>query len=107
MNIFVTGSSGFIGSHLLKQLIKNKHNIFIGVRQNTNFDRIKDLIPNLTIINTDSLTDCFKKNIPQIQLVSVCFAGDGEYGEFETLLRSGRIVRAHWLTSNFECAQLA
>ena len=41
MKILVTGSSGFIGYHLSKKLLKNKKNLVIGLDNNNNYYSIK------------------------------------------------------------------
>tara|TARA_B100000963_G_scaffold343408_1_gene345195 strand:+ start:2304 stop:3254 length:951 start_codon:yes stop_codon:yes gene_type:complete len=42
--ILLTGSTGFIGSNLLRYLINNKINVSIIIRKKSNLDRISDLI---------------------------------------------------------------
>lgn len=57
MNIFLTGSTGFVGSNLINHLHKNKHTVFALRRKNSN-PRIK-LVSTPKWINGDLLTDCY------------------------------------------------
>jgi nucleoside-diphosphate-sugar epimerase len=54
--IFLTGATGFIGSHLLRRLIKEKCEVHISVRENSLLNRIKDVMDNCTCHTLD-LTD--------------------------------------------------
>ena len=54
--IFLTGATGFIGSHLLRRLIKEKFEVHISVRENSSLNRIKDVMDNC-ICHTLDLTD--------------------------------------------------
>lgn len=42
-NILLTGGSGFLGSHILKQLLKNDYNVIVLVRRSSNLFRIENL----------------------------------------------------------------
>ncbi len=80
MKILVTGSSGFIGYHLSKKLLKNKKNLVIGLDNNNNYYSIK--IKNfrlkslkkknnfkffqVDISNKKKINNIFKKFRPQI-----------------------------------------
>ena len=48
MKIFITGGTGFIGSHLSDELIKKNHKITLIVR---NFDKIKNITKNSSKID--------------------------------------------------------
>jgi nucleoside-diphosphate-sugar epimerase len=59
----MTGATGFLGSNLLRQLIKKKYGVIILKRSFSNIDRIKDLIKFVKSFNLDqvSIKDIFKK----------------------------------------------
>ncbi|MCK4736034.1 MAG: NAD(P)-dependent oxidoreductase [Methanophagales archaeon] len=54
--IFLTGASGFIGSHLLKRLTKEGCEVHISVRKSSSLWRIEDVVDNC-ICHTIDLTD--------------------------------------------------
>ena len=80
MKILVTGSSGFIGYHLSKKLLKNKKNLVIGLDNNNNYYsiqiknfRLKSLKKKnnfkffkVDISNKKKINYIFKKFRPQI-----------------------------------------
>ena len=49
----ITGSSGFIGSVLLRRLVNNKERVHIILRKNSNVSRIKDLLKKTTVHYSD------------------------------------------------------
>jgi len=50
MNIIVTGGSGFVGRHLLKELVQTNHNIASITRQEFfHFDSIKIILGDLSL----------------------------------------------------------
>ena len=54
--VFLTGASGFIGSYLLKRLIKEGSEVHISVRKSSSLWRIEDVVDNC-ICHTIDLTD--------------------------------------------------
>lgn len=62
-NILMTGATGFLGSNLLGELIKQKYEVTILKRSTSNIGRIKDLIGSVKFFNLDkiSIEDIFKK----------------------------------------------
>ena len=54
--VFLTGATGFIGSHLLKRLIKEGCNVHISIRKNSSLWRIEEFKNNFTVHDID-LTD--------------------------------------------------
>lgn len=55
MNILITGATGFLGSHLVRGLCKAKHRVVILKRSYSDCWRISDLMPSLTVFNTDQI----------------------------------------------------
>lgn len=53
MNILITGGNGFIGSHLIKKLLNSKNRLYLTVRNNSNLERIKKELSDLTLVNID------------------------------------------------------
>lgn len=51
--ILITGSTGFIGSHLTRRLVEKGYEVGIIKRKNSNIWRIKDLVKKITIYETD------------------------------------------------------
>ena len=66
MNILLTGGTGFIGSHLIKRLLTEKHNISLIVRQSTDCWRIKEVTEKVHYIYSDQsstrITELFSRN---------------------------------------------
>ncbi|MGP8321440.1 MAG: NAD-dependent epimerase/dehydratase family protein [Methanosarcinaceae archaeon] len=54
--VFLTGATGFVGSHLLKRLIKEGCEVHISVRKSSSLWRIEDVVDNC-ICHTIDLTD--------------------------------------------------
>lgn len=55
MTILITGATGFIGSHLLKQLLTQKYKIVVLKRTTSNLSRIKQLTNKIKFYNIDQL----------------------------------------------------
>ncbi|MEK7188195.1 MAG: NAD-dependent epimerase/dehydratase family protein [Patescibacteria group bacterium] len=47
--ILVTGASGFIGSHLVRRLVRDGHRVAILLQPDSDVRRIKDLLPSLEV----------------------------------------------------------
>jgi UDP-glucose 4-epimerase len=56
MRALITGATGFVGSYLVRKLVKEKANVAILMRHNSNTWRIADILPYVKIIHGD-LTD--------------------------------------------------
>lgn len=54
-NILLTGATGFIGSHLLEELLKNKYRVLILKRSHSNTSRIDRLLRQVKVYNTDKV----------------------------------------------------
>ena len=53
MRILVTGATGFIGSHLVHQLLREEHDVGIIKRPTSKTWRINDILDQLTVFETD------------------------------------------------------
>jgi CDP-paratose synthetase len=53
MNILITGATGFLGSHISHQLLRDGHKIFILKRSFSNTDRIDTIINDITSYDID------------------------------------------------------
>ena len=67
----VTGSSGFIGSVLLRKLLDNNKDVYVILRKQSNTWRINDLLDKVTVYNSDlsnvsELTQIIRKVKPNI-----------------------------------------
>lgn len=86
MNILLTGSNGFLGSHILEKLVTS-HNVSITLRRNSNLDRIFSLITqkNINILYVDDIAhteiESFFKN-QKIELVIHCATDYGRKNNY-------------------------
>ena len=65
-HILLTGGSGFIGSHILVELIKSKHKItIIDSHINSSFENLEKIasIPEISHINKESRLDYIKGDL--------------------------------------------
>lgn len=62
-NVLLTGGSGFLGSHILKQLLKNGFNVIVLVRRSSNLFRIENLKESFELFyledKLENLSDLF------------------------------------------------
>lgn len=52
--IFMTGSTGYLGSHLLRSLINNGHKVYCLKRASSNLDRVRDIASQVTWIELET-----------------------------------------------------
>ena len=70
--ILVTGAAGFIGSNLARRLLGEDHKVAVLIKKDTDVQRIKDLLPNLTVIYSDIADyDHLKKSLKEINPLGV------------------------------------
>jgi len=61
LNCFLTGATGFIGSHLARALLKAGHSVTALIRPNANLDRICDCVSRMDVIEgTLDHVECLK-----------------------------------------------
>jgi CDP-paratose synthetase len=75
--ILVTGSTGFLGSHLLESFISNGIEVAILIRSTSNLWRISDLLGRVKVYNSDKikLKVIFDEFRPEIIVHSACSYG--------------------------------
>lgn len=70
LNIFLTGATGFIGSQLVKRLIKSGHSVDVVVRASSNLDVLKEVLPKIRVHiydgNYESLRHALKVSNPEL-----------------------------------------
>ena len=52
-NIMITGATGFIGSHLIYELINNEYNVAILCRKESKLDKFKNIINKIKVYKVD------------------------------------------------------
>lgn len=62
MRILLTGATGFIGSHIAREILNKGFELRIPIRKNSNLARISDITENIEIINID-LFDCSNEEL--------------------------------------------
>ena len=78
--ILLTGATGFLGSHILKSLIKKKYDVIILKRSTSDTWRIKDLLKAIEYIDLDihSLSEAFKSKHIDVVIHTACHYGRGD-----------------------------
>jgi nucleoside-diphosphate-sugar epimerase len=89
-NILLTGSTGFIGSHLLERLIQKKYKVYILIRPTSDLHRIKHLEKSFTTVIYNNLEIFFKKN--SVDTIIHLATEYGRSGNLTTLLNANLIL---------------
>lgn len=85
MKILFTGATGFIGSHLVRQLVKDDNcQVYALVRNKYNLEKIKDLLGKIELVEADLLdfsqvNQIVEKIRPQQAIHSAWYAVPGKY----------------------------
>lgn len=77
MKILLTGATGFLGSHLLRSLIKNNHEVVVIKRSTSDCWRIKQLLGSTIEYNLDEcfIEKIFAKERPSVIIHTACLYG--------------------------------
>lgn len=82
MKVLVTGATGFLGSHIVKALLKDGHQVIILKRSFSDTRRIVDILPWISAYNLDQceLEDPFRNHgkIDAIIHTATCYGRNGE-----------------------------
>ncbi|NJL91258.1 MAG: NAD(P)-dependent oxidoreductase [Coleofasciculaceae cyanobacterium SM2_1_6] len=83
MKVLVTGATGFIGSHIVRYLVKKECEVYVIYRQESNLWRILDILSQVHLISCDLLDLVAINNLPQIEfdvcIHSAWYAIPGKY----------------------------
>src|SRR5437879_1796118 len=69
MKLFLTGATGFIGSHVARQLVREGHEVHALIRPAADTRRIADILPSLHAVSGDLLDSSF---IPHPSSLALC-----------------------------------
>jgi nucleoside-diphosphate-sugar epimerase len=83
--IFVAGSTGFLGSNIVRYFLQSGHEIYALMRNNSNTWRINDIINQINVIRVDSLASVKFHNI--IEEVNPDIVVNAVGADRETILR--------------------
>ena len=92
--VLITGSTGFIGSHLARRLVSDGWNVHIIIRKNSNLKQIKDILSSITVHKYNgSIDDIFKTARPVIvyHLASL-FIVEHQPKDIDQLIRSNILL---------------
>lgn len=60
-HILITGATGYLGSHLVEELLKKDYTVTVLIRANSSLSRLESFKEKLSFINMDNLDFFFKK----------------------------------------------
>lgn len=84
MQILLTGVTGFIGSHLARFLVQEKHNVYALIRPQSDLWRIQDILPQLkpvtaNLLNLNEVYSYLEKIRPELCIHMAWYAVPGKY----------------------------
>jgi len=107
MNILITGATGFIGSHLIKMLQNEEHNLFCTLLPNEKNPFGDEFVKSIVIHpdNIETIVSFLSKNMVDgiIHLASFVVSGEHKSDNIETLLNANIILG----TTILEAASIA
>lgn len=71
MNIVITGATGFIGSHITDELVKQGHNVSVIIRKNSSLKNIEGLPINVFEVDYENI-DSVKKATSTAEIIIHC-----------------------------------
>lgn len=81
MKILLTGATGFLGSHLARALVKNKHTVIGLKRRTSDVSRLSDIEKAVTFFDAEDGLDHLFESHPDIGLVIHAATSYGNQGE--------------------------
>ena len=89
MKILVTGATGFIGKHLVRKLLYDRHEVHILIRPDTDQEQLEPTIVHTHLGSTQNMIDTIQDTQPDavIHLASL-FIGEHKSTEVENLINS-------------------
>ena len=89
MKILVTGATGFIGEHLVRKLLHDRHEVHILVRPDTDQEQLEPTIVHTHLGSTQNMIDTIQDTQPDavIHLASL-FIGEHKSTEVENIINS-------------------
>ena len=83
MKVLVTGATGFIGSHVVRYLVKKECEVYITYRQESDLWRIADILSQVQLIPCNLLDSAHRNSLPEIKfdvcIHSAWYAVPGKY----------------------------
>lgn len=84
MRVLITGATGFIGSHVVRRLVADGHEVYALIRPNSNSWRIKDVIDSVGVVpcdlfSTQELGNHLKKIRPDLCIHLAWYVEPGKY----------------------------
>lgn len=97
MRILVTGATGFVGGHLVKRLLAERHEVHIAVRPSTDLDTFGDdlhkLVSHRHNATTNSMIDIIESAQPDAVIhVASLFLGEHQSENVDDLIRSNVLL---------------
>ena len=91
--ILVTGSTGFVGGHLVRRLLINQYEVHVLIRPETDQEQVKPAIVHTHLGSTQNIIETIQDVQPDavIHLASL-FIGEHESGDIEDLIKSNVIL---------------
>ena len=81
MKILLTGATGFLGSHLARALVENKHTVTVLKRRTSDISRLSGLEKSVTFFDVEDGLDHLFESRPDINLVIHTATSYGNQGE--------------------------
>jgi nucleoside-diphosphate-sugar epimerase len=90
--VFITGATGFVGSHLVRRSLQNGAEVYVNIRKSSDTWRIRDILQDVSIINTDiteyeKLHDSIKKIRPDIFFHTAVYGGNAAQKDIDKIIK--------------------
>jgi len=102
--VFITGSTGFVGSNLTRRSLERGAEVFINVRNTSDTWRIRDILNEINVIPVDileykKLKDFLKEIQPDIIFHTAAYGGNAEQKDTEKIIETNFIGTVNLLRS--------